>query len=101
VIDMHFAERGRLPRLLSAIALDPAHLGVGIDEDTAILVGEDSFEVIGTGVVTVVDADTATVAYGVSDDDPITLLDVRLHMLTAGCGFEIGARTPRIAAEHG
>ena len=101
VIDMHFAERGRLPRLLSAIALDPAHLGVGIDEDTAILVGEDSFEVIGTGVVTVVDADTATVAYGVSDDDPITLLDVRLHMLTAGCGFDIAARTPHIAAEHG
>ena len=101
VIDMHFSERGRLPRLLSAIALDPAHLGVGIDEDTAILVGEDSFEVLGAGVVTVVDADTATVAYGASDDDPITLFDVRLHMLTAGCGFDIAARTPHIAAEHG
>src|SRR6266446_8217469 len=44
LIDMHFSERGRLPRLLSAIALDPGHLGVGIDEDTAILVSGDSFE---------------------------------------------------------
>jgi len=101
VIDMHFSERGRLPRLLSAIALDPAHLGVGIDEDTAILVGEDSFEVLGTGVVTVVDADNATVAYGAADDDPITLFDVRLHMLTVGCSFDIATRTPCIGADHG
>lgn len=98
VIDMHFAERGRLPRLLSAIALDPAHLGVGIDEDTAILVSEDSFEVLGTGVVSVVDADNATVAYGAADDDPITLFGVRLHMLTAGCRFDIVTRAPRIGA---
>lgn len=96
VIDTHFSERGRLPRLLSAIALDPAQLGIGIDEDTAILAGEDSFVVLGTGVVTVVDADNATVAYAATDDEPITLFDVRLNMLTAGCGFDTVTRTPTI-----
>jgi cyanophycinase len=100
LIDMHFSERGRLPRLLSAIALDPGHLGVGIDENTAILVSDDKFQVLGTGVVSVVDAEDATVAYAVADDDPITLFDVRLHLLPAGCAFDLVDRTPYISAEH-
>jgi cyanophycinase len=41
LIDMHFWERGRLNRLLSAVALFPHELGLGIDEDTAILVRGD------------------------------------------------------------
>ncbi len=53
LIDMHFSERGRLPRLLSAVALDPDHLGVGIGENTGILVEGSRFEVLGTGVATV------------------------------------------------
>ena len=63
LIDMHFGERGRLPRLLSAVALDPDQLGIGIDENTAILVEGTCFEVLGTGVVTVVDAEDATVVH--------------------------------------
>ena len=42
LIDMHFGERGRLPRLLSAVALEPDRLGVGIDENTAICVRKDT-----------------------------------------------------------
>jgi cyanophycinase len=94
LIDMHFAERGRLPRLLSGIALDTRRLGVGIDEDTAIVVGRDSFEVIGSGVVTVVDADRSTVMYAADDDDPMALFDVRLHLLPAGCWFDLARRRP-------
>ena len=60
LIDMHFAERGRLNRLLSAVALYPHELGLGIDEDTAILADGDCFEVLGTGAVTVVDAGAAS-----------------------------------------
>ncbi len=48
LIDMHFGERGRLPRLLSAVALDPEHLGIGLDENTGVLVDGDGFEVIGS-----------------------------------------------------
>jgi cyanophycinase len=60
LIDMHFAERGRLHRLLAAVARYPHELGLGIDEDTAILVDGDRFEVLGSGSVTVVDAGAAT-----------------------------------------
>lgn len=96
LIDMHFNERGRLPRLLSGIALDTRHLGVGIDEDTAIVVSNGRFEVIGSGVVTVVDADQATVAFAAVDEDPIALFDVHLHLLPAGYWFDIAEQRASI-----
>ena len=100
LIDMHFGERGRLPRLLSAVALDKDHLGVGIDENTAILVTGTCFEVLGTGVATVADAESSTVVHPAGDGDPITLYDVRLHLLPAGCLFDIEQRTPSIGPAH-
>jgi cyanophycinase len=100
LIDMHFGERGRLPRLLSAVALDPDHLGVGIDENTGILVEGGSFEVLGTGVASVVDAEQATVVHAAGDDDPITLFGVRLHLLPAGCVFDFATRAATIGPAH-
>ena len=100
LIDMHFAARGRLPRLLSAVALDPDHLGVGIGENTGILVEGSRFEVLGTGVATVADGQNATVIHGASGDDPITLFGVRLHLLPAGCVFDIATREATIGPAH-
>ena len=100
LIDMHFGERGRLPRLLSAVALDPEHLGVGIDEKTGILLEGSRFEVLGSGVATVADAKHATVVHAAGDDDPITLFDVRLHLLPSGCIFDIAAREAAIGPAH-
>ncbi len=100
LIDMHFGERGRLPRLLSAVTMDPERLGVGIDENTAICVRSDTFEVLGGGVVSVVDAMRATVVHAASDSDPITLFDVRLHLLPAGCVFDMASRSPAIGPAH-
>jgi cyanophycinase len=57
IIDQHFAERGRIGRLLGAVAQSPRVLGVGIDEDTAVVVEGDDFQVIGSGAVYVVDAE--------------------------------------------
>lgn len=100
LIDMHFAERGRLPRLLSAVALAPDHIGVGIDENTAILVDGGSFEVLGSGVATVVDPAGSTVVHPAGDYDPITLFDVRLHLMPAGCVFDLASRAPSIGPGH-
>jgi cyanophycinase len=100
LIDMHFGERGRLPRLLSAVALDPDQLGVGIDEKTGILVEGSRFEVLGDGVTTVVDAKHATVVHAAGEGDPITLFGVRLHLLPAGCIFDIAAREASIGPAH-
>jgi cyanophycinase len=100
LIDMHFGERGRLPRLLSAVAQDPGQLGVGIDENTGILVEGTTFEVLGTGVATVVDAEHATVVHPAGECDPITLFGVRLHLLPAGCLFDFARRAPAIGPGH-
>ncbi|MBV9142946.1 MAG: cyanophycinase [Pseudonocardiales bacterium] len=56
VIDMHLSERRRLPRLLAAVARLPHHLGIGIDENTALIVDGTRFEVIGAGTVTIIGA---------------------------------------------
>jgi cyanophycinase len=103
LIDQHFAERGRLNRLLSAVALYPHELGLGIDEDTAILTGDDRFEVLGNGGVTVVDAGAAT-DIRVPDRGPITLAGARIHVLAAGHIFHLKGRRPvarEPAAERG
>jgi len=56
VIDSHFAERGRIGRLLAAIAQNPALLGLGVDENTAVFVRpDDKFQIIGEGAVNIVD----------------------------------------------
>lgn len=97
LIDMHFAERGRLNRLLSAVALYPHELGLGIDEDTAILVDGDRFEVLGSGSVTVVDAGAAAIIRVPADGaGPIALAGARIHVLPGGYTFELTGRCPSI-----
>lgn len=56
VIDQHFAQRRRLHRLQTAVAMTPAAGGIGIDENTALLLWPNGeCEVIGAGAVTVVE----------------------------------------------
>jgi len=57
IIDVHFTQRRRLPRLVAAVAGHPPHLGIGIDEDTAVLVRSGRFDVLGRGEVVTVDMD--------------------------------------------
>ncbi|MEV6301691.1 cyanophycinase [Actinoplanes sp. NPDC051861] len=97
LIDQHFAERGRLNRLLSAVARYPHELGVGIDEDTAILTDGDCFEVLGNGAVTVVDAGCAT-DIRVPGSGPIALAGASIHVLPAGYTFHLTGRRPVVAA---
>lgn len=97
LIDQHFAERGRVNRLLSAVALYPHELGLGIDEDTAILTDGDRFEVLGSGAVTVVDAGCAT-HIRVPAEGPIALTGARIHVLPAGHTFHLTGRRPVVDA---
>ncbi|WP_425616840.1 cyanophycinase [Anatilimnocola sp. NA78] len=53
IIDQHFLARKRMPRLLKALELKPAHWGVGLDEKTAIVVRGRKIEVIGESTATV------------------------------------------------
>jgi cyanophycinase len=96
IIDQHFAERGRMGRLLGAVAHNPRVLGLGIDEDTAALLDGDSFEVIGSGGIYVVDG--ADVSYcnvaEASAESALSMHDVRVHVLSSGDRFDLKRRRP-------
>lgn len=98
VIDQHFAQRGRLGRLLAALVLQPAVLGLGIDEDTAVVVQGDEFTVVGQGAITVVDETTATHnnLKGLLKDEPIALCGVKLHILPHGYRFNLKTHLPLV-----
>jgi cyanophycinase len=101
IIDQHFAERGRIGRLLGAVAQNPRVLGIGIDEDTAIIVNGTQFHVQGSGGVYIVDG--AGVTYSniaeAKPDRVLSLCDVRLHVLSAGETFDLAKRRPSCRAE--
>lgn len=91
VVDQHFSERRRLPRLLSTLAMRPDLLGVGIDEDTALVIERgEGIEVIGQGTVTLVDP--SQMQSNVDDLevlDQIEMLGVQLHLLPAGHRYTV------------
>jgi cyanophycinase len=96
IIDQHFAERGRYGRLLGAVAHNPRLLGIGIDENTAIVLEDDSFVVIGSGAAYVVDGEGATHS-NIAEaraDRALSMFDVRMHVLSSGDRFSIADRRP-------
>jgi cyanophycinase len=99
IVDQHFQQRNRYGRLLSVIAQNPSLLGLGVDEDTAGVVGPDHvMEVIGRGSITIVDGAAAeTDAWDVKGHRPVMISGVVLHLLPSGYRFDL-RRRHRIAA---
>jgi len=96
VVDTHFAQRGRVSRMLVIFAHNPQILGVGIDEDTAVEVHPgERFTVIGNGAVFVFDG---TVTYSnapdAGDDDVLAMTDSMMHVLPAGYSFDLRTKRP-------
>lgn len=97
IIDQHFAERGRIGRLIGATAHNPKYLGVGIDEDTAIILEDKkSFEVIGSGTVYVLDSHRCN-GNNISEgevDSPLSLFNVKLDLLVHGDWYDLHKKVP-------
>ncbi len=98
IIDQHFMERGRVGRLIGAVAQNPKNLGIGIDEQTAIVVERgNGFYVLGSGAVYVFDG--SEVSYSnIAEEDlkkTLSIYDLRMHMLSQGDRFDLRARAPR------
>ncbi len=95
IIDQHFAQRGRINRLMMAIAYNPYILGIGIDEDTAIEISPDGFFVVrGSNTVTVVDGRSITYSNisEIKNKQPLALLDVKVHILPANYKYSLRNR---------
>ncbi len=97
IIDQHFTERGRISRLITAVSYNPYNLGIGIDENTAIILDREGvLEVFGEGTVTIVDGSQITYneIAEVKDYESFSVCGVQLHIIGDGMIYDYFARTP-------
>jgi cyanophycinase len=87
VIDTHFVKRGRLGRLTQAVLMNPACVGIGLGEDTALVITKgNKMECIGSGMVVIVDAHKighTNIAYA-EEGTPVCIENLIIHMLASG-----------------
>jgi cyanophycinase len=89
--DQHFRQRDRLGRLIYVVASQPGILGVGLDEDTAAIVEDDSrLIVFGSAAITVVDGRdiTASDIAEIEKGGVIAVANLKVHVLTEGCTYD-------------
>lgn len=96
IIDSHFDKRGRFARLAQAVAANPGAIGIGLGEDTGVIVREgSSIEAIGSGAVTIVDG--RSIAHNTIADiefgKPISVEHMIVHILCKGDIYDIQNRT--------
>ena len=95
IIDSHFVVRGRFGRLSQAVALFPDHIGIGLGEDTGILVTNgNEFEVIGSGLVLIFDGAhlTHNNISNLPDGVPISLANMVVHAMAKGDIYNLAER---------
>lgn len=94
IIDSHFIKRGRFGRLTQAVAKYPTLLGVGLSEDTGIVIKNDSFRVIGSGMVIVFDP--SELIHNnmnlLEEKMPMTMTNLKVHVLAFGDRFNLKTR---------
>lgn len=95
ILDQHFRQRDRIGRLLALVASNPKLLGIGIDEDTAVMFSDEGIlEVIGKHSVTIVDgSDMFSDIFQVKAYGEITVSNAKLHVLTPGRRFDMRTRS--------
>ena len=94
IIDQHFSQRGRLGRLVATFAANPGLIGIGLDEDTAVIIDrEGTLEVLGSNMVTIVDGrNTMSDYFEREEGEVLTITQSSLHVLAHGRRFDVDAR---------
>ncbi len=92
IIDTHFVQRGRIGRLLYAVASNPGMLGIGLGEDAGFLITAGcSMEAIGSGLTILIDGRSIsqTNIYDVEAGSPVSIKDMKVHVLSIADTFNI------------
>jgi len=91
-IDTHFIARGRIVRMAQILATNPGCIGLGLEEDTAVLITKgNQLEVIGNGIVVLLDGHECS-GNTIADIQPgevFSIRDLRLHLLAKGQRFTL------------
>ncbi|MBP7478226.1 MAG: cyanophycinase [Chitinophagales bacterium] len=92
IIDSHFDKRGRFSRLAQAVASNPQALGIGLGEDTGVIIrNDDTLEIIGSGAVILVDGQNirhSNIAE-IADGSPISVENIKVHILERGNQYNL------------
>jgi cyanophycinase len=87
IFDSHFDKRGRFGRLAQAVACNPGCIGIGLGEDTGLLIRDgNKMEAIGSGMVIIIDGHDmgySNIA-DIPDENPVSYENLRVHMLAKG-----------------
>jgi cyanophycinase len=95
IIDSHFIQRGRFGRLTEAVARHPKLIGIGLSEDTGLIIrNNNEFEVIGSGMAIIFDGRNLMHNNQeiLKEGEPMTLTNMITHVLSNGDRFEISTR---------
>lgn len=94
IIDQHFIKRKRINRLISLVLENPSLIGVGIDEETAIIVEKSKrFKVMGEGTVMILDA-RKSLQISVDKNGNLSCRNLRVHILKDGEFFDLQRGEP-------
>lgn len=92
IIDTHFVQRGRIGRLMYACASNPINLGIGLGEDTGLLITDgNNMEAIGSGLVMLVDATNMrdTNITDVEMGAPVSIENLMVHVMSMGDYYDL------------
>ena len=95
IIDTHFVKRGRIGRLFQAVAGNPAALGIGLGEDTGLLITKGNIlETVGSGLIVVVDGSGIrhTNMASINEGEMISIENLSVHVLVPGDVFYLSER---------
>jgi cyanophycinase len=95
IVDTHFIKRGRFARLAHAVTLNPLLLGIGLGEDTALIISNGNEAVCeGSGMVIIIDGHEIgkTNIKTANNDTPIIIENLKIHILAEGSIFLIRER---------
>jgi cyanophycinase len=103
IIDTHFDARGRFGRLVQSIAAQPGAIGIGLDEDTAVLIEKGTkMKAIGSSSVVVVDGSNVkrnNIA-DVHGGEPISISNLQVHVMARDDIFHLHTREFTAATNH-
>lgn len=95
IIDTHFDKRGRFNRLAQAVAAQPGAIGIGLGEDTGVIVSQGhSLQAIGSGSVVIIDGkniefnNIADIKFGA----PISVENIIVHIMSKGDVYNLQTR---------
>ncbi len=96
IFDSHFDKRGRFGRLAQAVAANPSCIGIGLGEDTGLLITEGNrMEAIGSGMIIIIDGHH--IGYSniadIADNNPISVENLTVHFLAKGNKYILDDRT--------